>query len=1017
MLTVVFCDLVDSTGLGERMDPETVGEVLDLYFSSMTRVLGRHGGAIQKFIGDAIVAAFGIPELHEDDGLRAVRAAIEMGTALARLNVQLAAGYGVELRTRTGVHTGEVVIRQAVNDQQVLTGDTLNTAARLEQAAGPNEILIGQPTYRLVRGAVEVEAVPPLELKGKSEPVRAYRLKRAFGDEQSARRHLAPFVGRERELATLIGRFERARTERRCQLVTVIGEAGVGKSRLVRALIDAVRDDATILRGRCLSYGESITFWPLLTMVRDAAGITEGEAAEEKLGRLAGDPQVARRVASALGWSDEDLPVAELFWGVRSLFEHLARDRPLVVVFDDLHWASPTLLELIEHIVERSSDAPILVVGTARGQLVDARPTWSDGPAAERFVLDRLGDAASAQLISNMVGGLDMPDRTRSMIVEAAEGNPLFVEQLVSMLIDGGTLVQAGSAWKATRDLVRLEIPPSIHALLAARLDLLDADERHVIEPASVIGLEFASAAVREVSQPDARAAVDARLGSLAHRHLVREQQAAESDDDYRFDHLLIRDAAYAGILKRSRADLHERVADWLEGQPGRRERDEVVGYHLEQAADYRAQLGPLDPHARSLAARAADRLATAGRHAFVRGDLPAAIDLLQRARQLLSADDPARANLAPELAEALIEHGMFAEARTILDDAPAVVEGPVVRCAVARGRLVRLLADLYAGDAENWAERAEHEVAGAIATFEANDDAAGLATAWRIRFGAQQSALRYAAAARSAEAAMRNAEAAGDVRQRRRGASGYALAALLGPTPVAEALHRAEELYDLVEGDRATQAAISLSIAQLAAMDGQLERARLAYGAARTMLVELGSLVLAASTSIDAAPAEMLGGSLESAEAMLRRDDAELAGLGAGYLRSSVLGLLSRVLVRRGDLTAAEAVAVEVREMADPDDADAQVLWRSAMARCLAGRGLTDEAVALAAEAVSLTDGAEAPILRAEALADLGQVLVAVDPARARRCLSDALELHERKGNRVAAAELRALLGSTVLG
>ncbi|MDQ2689386.1 MAG: AAA family ATPase, partial [Chloroflexota bacterium] len=541
VLTVVFCDLKDSTGLGERVDPEALGEVLDLYFTAMTRVLQRHGGSIQKFIGDAIVAAFGIPTLHEDDALRAVRAATEMRAALVRLNRQLQAGYGVTLTTRTGVHTGEVVVRTAVNDQQVLTGDTLNTAARLEQAAGDDEILIGRPTYRLVREAIEAEAVTPLELKGKSAPVAAYRLLRVFGDEQAARRHDAPMVGREDELRLLLSLFDRAVTEGRCVLGTVLGDAGVGKSRLVRALLEGVHTDASVLRGRCLPYGEGITFWPLLTMVRDAAQIDADDSTEtalERLEALSGDREVARRVASALGWSDEELPVAELFWGVRELFEHLARLQPLVVVIDDVHWAAPTLLELVEYLVENVSGARVLLLCTARPDMLESHPEWSAGPNAARLLLERLPEAASAQVLENMIGGVELPERARETVLRAADGNPLFVEQLVSMLVDTGTLVEVDGRWEATHELSRLEVPPSIQALLSARLDLLDGVERGVVEPASVIGLEFSSVAVAGIAGADVREEVPRRLETMVRKRLVRPAPMPPADEgEYRFDH------------------------------------------------------------------------------------------------------------------------------------------------------------------------------------------------------------------------------------------------------------------------------------------------------------------------------------------------------------------------------------------------------------------------------------------------------------------------------------------------
>jgi class 3 adenylate cyclase/tetratricopeptide (TPR) repeat protein len=1010
-LSVVFCDLKDSTGLGERLDPEALGEVLDLYFTAMTRVLTRHGGTIQKFIGDAIVAAFGIPVLHEDDALRAVRAAVEMRLALQRLNRQLDAGYGVMLATRTGVHSGEVVVRMAVNDQQVLTGDTLNTAARLEQAAGENEILIGEPTYRLVRGAVRVDAVAPLELKGKGAPVAAYRLHEVTGDEQAARRHLAPLVGRVADLATLTSSYERATADRRCRLATVIGEAGVGKSRLVRALIDANRDEALVLRGRCLPYGESITFWPMLAIVREATGVDQDAPADDALARLeamSGDPEVARRVASALDWSQEELPLPELFWGLRELLERLALDRPLIVVIDDVHWAAPTLLDFIEHLVERVTEAPMLIVCTARSTIVESRPGWSEGDASTRLALERLDDADAGALIANMTGGLDLPAPVRDTIVRAAEGNPLFVEQLVSMLIERGMLVQDGNRWQAAGDLRRLEVPPSIHALLAARLDLLEATERSVVDPASVIGLEFPSRAVKELAPTGGGDRTDEQIASLVRKRLVRPEASIDVENDYRFDHLLIRDAAYAGVLKRSRADLHERYAAWLEASAGVQERDDVIGYHLEQAAGYRAELGGSDPRAGVLAGRASAKLSAAGLRAFARGDLPAAVDLLRRAHDVLPPADDARLVVVPDLAEALLEAGAFDEARAVLGAAPAVAADPAGRCARARCELVGLLVDLYAGNEEGWLERAHAAVDRLMPIFEAAGNEAGLTAAWRMRNLAYVTGLRYDASYGAAEQIIHHAQAADDVRQQRRGAIAYAIAALHGPTPVGEAVPRLEALIRDVEGDRRTESVIGLCLAQLLAMDGQVERARELYRGAATVFDELGQAVLAASVSTDSAPVEILAGEPGIAADQLRRDDATLEALGETYLRATVAGLLASVLVSLGELDEAERACERARSLAGPDDVDAQVLWRSSLARCRAATGGHAAAATLADEAVALTLEVSAPMLRAQAVADRAVVHAAA--GRSDEAAADfevSIQLRHAKGDRLGEAAL----------
>jgi class 3 adenylate cyclase/tetratricopeptide (TPR) repeat protein len=1007
VLTVLFCDLKDSTVLGERLDPEPLGEVLDLYFTAMTRVLKRHGGSIEKFIGDAIVAAFGLPTVHEDDALRAVRSAVEMRDALTRLNRHLEPAYGVTLVTRTGVHTGEVVVRQAAGSHQVLTGDTMNTTARLEQSAGANEIYLGESTYRLVRGAVQVDTVEPLTLKGKEGTFAAYRLRAVVGDEQAARHHLAPLVGRERELESLTGMFERVVDERRCHLATVLGEAGVGKSRLVRALIDAVGHDATVLRGRCLPYGESITFWPFLAIVREACGIDELDSeAPARVEAITGDPEVARRVASALGWSDEDLPLAELFWGIRELLDAISTSGPVIVVIDDVHWAAPTLLELLEHLVERVTDRPILLLCTARPIMLSEHPGWGEGPDALRLVLGRLPDEVSQRLIANMTGGLEMPAAVTAKVVEAAEGNPLFVEQLVSMLIDRRLLVPAGGRWRVTQDLARLEVPPTIHALLAARLDVLEKGERQVVHPASVIGLEFSSEAVRSVVAEPAREAMPERLGSLAAKHLIREEHTPDEESDYRFDHLLIRDAAYAGILKRARADLHERVADWMAASVGRSEREEVIGYHLEQACGYRREIGIVDDETLALVSRASTLLASAGQRAFTRGDLPAAIDLLRRAHDVLPADDPARLFLIPDLVEALLESGALDEARTVLGAAPAATGDSASHCDHARCELVGLLVDLYAGDDEGWVTRAHAAVNRVMPVFEAAGNEAGLTAAWRVRNLAHVTALRYDQGYEAAEEIIRHAQAAGDVRQQRRGSIAYAVSALHGPTPVDEGIPRLEGLIRDVEGDRRTESVIGLCLAQLVAMDGRLDRARELVTEAAAVFNDLGQGVLAASVSTDSAPIEILAGEPATAADQLRRDEADLEKLGETYLRATVAGLLAGVLVELGDVAGAEAACDRARGLAGLDDVDAQVLWRSALARCHAARGSLEPATLLADEAVALTADASAPMLRAEALVNRAVVHAAAGrAAEAAAAFDEAVELHRAKGNRLGAA------------
>ncbi|MGI8845752.1 MAG: AAA family ATPase [Thermoleophilaceae bacterium] len=493
-VTVLFSDVTGSTALGEQLDPESLRTVMGRYFGAMKAVIERHGGTVEKFIGDAVMAVFGIPVLHEDDALRAVRAAAEMRDALEALNRELEAERGIRIAVRTGVNTGEVVAGDPSAGQTLVTGDTVNTAARLEQAATPGEILLGASTHRLVRDAVLVEPVPAVDAKGKALPVPAVRLVSVTaGAEALTRRLDAPLVGRERELAALRNAFERATSERACQLFTLLGTAGVGKSRLVAEFTASVSSEATVLRGRCLPYGEGITYWPLGEVVRGAAGITDtGDTVDEaraKLGALLeGEREgeiIAARVASAIGLSSESTPQEELFWAVRRLLEALARQHPLVVVWDDIHWAESTFLELIEHIADWSRNAPLLLLCPARPELLDIRPAWGGGKLnATTILLEPLPPEAASRLMDHLPGGSVLDAVTRARITEAAEGNPLFVEEMLAMLIDDGYLRHGGTGWVAARDLATIRVPPSISALLAARLDRLAPEERAVAERA-----------------------------------------------------------------------------------------------------------------------------------------------------------------------------------------------------------------------------------------------------------------------------------------------------------------------------------------------------------------------------------------------------------------------------------------------------------------------------------------------------------------------------------------------------
>ena len=596
-VTVLFCDVAGSTALGERLDPEALRLILARYFERMKAIVEYHGGTVEKFIGDAVMAVFGVPVLHEDDALRALRAAVEMRDAFPELGIQ----------GRIGVMTGEVVTG---TEERLATGDAVNVAARLEQAAEPGEILIGDETYRLTRDAAVVDVLEPRTLKGKAGPVAAHRLISVDGAEGFLRNTSGTMVGRSRERRQLASVWERATSERTCQLFTVLGAAGVGKSRLAAEFLASL-EDTLVVRGRCLPYGEGITYWPVVEILKQLPEVDLDPVAAETIGALLGNQKLVT--------SSE-----EIAWAFRKQLEAVARAQPLVCVFDDLHWGEPTFLDLVEHVADLSRDAPILLLCMARPDLLDRRTGWGGGKVnATTVLLEPLAPAETALLIESLA---QLDGRLQARIQEAAEGNPLFVEEMVALLQESGD--------------GEVAVPPTIQALLAARLDQLDPRERSVLQCGAVEGRTFHQGAVQALNPEETE--LTARLTGLVRKELIRPDAALfPGEDAFRFRHLLSRDAAYDALPKATRAELHERFADWLgEHGAGLVELDEMLGYHLEQAARFNEELGRPGG---ALAERAAARLGAAGIRALDRGDMVGAINLLGRATALLPPDDDAR--------------------------------------------------------------------------------------------------------------------------------------------------------------------------------------------------------------------------------------------------------------------------------------------------------------------------------------------------------------------------------------
>ena len=947
-MTVLFCDLTGSTALGETLDPERLRGLLARYFERMKAIVERHGGSVEKFIGDAVMAVFGVPVVHEDDALRALRAAFEMRDAIPDLGLQ----------GRIGVMTGEVVTGTA---ERLATGDAVNVAARLEAAADPGEVLIGQPTLALVREAVDVGPVQMLELKGKTEPVRAYRLVSVRDAPQ--RPHAARFVGRDRELAAIQAAWQRVQAGRRCELVTIIGDAGVGKSRLAAEVLGSV-EEATVVRGRCLPYGEGITYWPVVEVLKQLDVRPTDEAA-------------ALAIRSLLGESNSPTSAEEIAWAFRKTLEQAAAGRSLVVVFDDIQWGEETFRDLIEHVALLSSGASILLLCLARPELSEQHPAW---PVTLR--LEPLGDDDVEELMAERI-----PPKLRERVARAAGGNPLFIEEMLAM------------ASEADGEVV---VPPTLHALLAARLDQLDPAERGVLERGAVEGEIFHRGAVQALSSEDMQ--VTPRLASLVRKELVRPDSGQlVGEDGFRFRHLLIRDAAYEALPKAVRADLHQRFAAWLEergSQVG--ELDEILGYHLEQAYRYRAELGMADDP--MLAGAARRRLTAGGHRAQLRADYGAAASLYERAAALVPLPDIDLA-LEAELSEALYWAGKGADA---LQRAESLTE----RAAAAGDRVRELSGRVRAAalrtflEPEGATEKLALLIEQALPVFHAaGDDTAlyiGYSALGQVRNMRGQMDAGLEAYERAAGHAQQAGLAFGDLGWR-------GTLRFEGATSVADLL----AWLDANEPREGRNYWLRANRAKALAMLGNFDQARAILAESRTVLAERGSgIPLGTTFGMDSVAVELLAGDAAAAAEFGEEGCRLLDGLGEHSVLSTAAGMLAQALYVLDRLEEADGWASRAAELGASDDAITQMLWRQVRAKVLARRGEVDEAVRLAREAVAVSEKTDFLNAQGDVYADLAEVLLLGGSAKeAGVALRQALERYERKGNVVSTRHIQARL------
>ena len=992
-ITVLFADVTGSTAIGERLDPEPLRRLMLTYYEAMKEVCERHGGRVRELIGDAVMAAFGIPTVREDDALRAVRAAAEMRERLEAMGDELERDFGVRLQARTGVNTGEVVVREPDPEGTLALGDPINVAARLQGAAAPGEILLGEGTLRLVRAAVRVEAVEPLSLKGKSEPVPCYRLLAVLPHTEGMARHLeTPLVGRELELAQVRAACERAIRERTGVLVTILGPAGIGKTRLALEIAGSVADDVTVLTGRCLSYGEGITYWPVAEMV---AELTRTTPLAEVLAGEHRSQLIAERIEAAVGLSEGTGLAEETFWAIRQLFEALARTRPLLLVFEDVHWAGPTLLDLVEQLAELIRDAPVVLLCLARPELLEQRPGWGGGKVnASSFLLGPLSAAERDVLLASLLGGDEVGREARARIAAASDGNPLFLEQMVALLADAQASAEGAV------------IPPAIHALLAARLDRLEPPERSVLECAAIAGDTFQVAGLTGLTLPEERDAVGALLVTLARKELIRpERGTVPGEAAFRFRHALIREAAYAALPKERRSELHERFAAWLI-ETG--ELDEIVGHHFEQAYRNRSDLGPADARTLRLAEQACAHLSAAGRLALRRGDARAAVNLLERARALPFSAEPAWLATAPDLGFALLQAGELARAEPVLGQAIERAAALGERETELHASLVRDHVLLFAQPERLDLARSLRQAEGSLALFEAAGDDLALARAWNVIWRLHQCRSDPILVREAAERALEHARLAGSRVDEASGLTALGWSLLDGPAPAAECIGICERLLAEQASDPLGEGTVRAFLACFLAMQGRFEEAREQIALSRAALGELGR----PPHDLLNGRAENMAGDFEAAERSAR-SALERADEGADnwlYVIASIDLALTLVNQDRPE----ECLRVLDAGVRREAPSDWEIVSRIPAVRALAlGRlGRLDEAEALARQALDSADAGHYVCFHADTLVVLAEVLRhGGRTAEAVGALEESIRVFGQKGDLVSAAKAEVVL------
>lgn len=1008
-LVILFADLVGSTGLAERLDPELLRHVLDRYHRACASAIAEHGGVVEKYIGDAVMAVFGFPLSSEEDALRAARAAHAIVARVGELGAALGPALGVDLRVHCGIAAGEAIVVDVPGSDLRVVGDTVVTASRLQSAAGDGEILIGHDAARMIRPWARVAAVPPLSLKGKSAPVRAWRLLSLEPEPRHPEDDQIPLVGRADELGQLRQAYRRVTQGHRCCLVTVLGTPGIGKSRLVREFLRGLPEDVLVLAGRCHSYGAGITYRPIAEMLESLNGHLPAALPALEPSSL----HVLRGLGAAPAGAEaggHEAGVEEISRAVRGLFEALAQRRPLAVVWEDLHWAEPTLLDLIEDLARWLMDVPVLLVCTARPELLDMRRSWGGGiSCASALELGPLPRSTMEHLVAELSARMTSPaevvghavDRLSARAVEASDGNPLFAELLLEALAEEGEDASP---------------PPTIQALLGARLDRLDDAERGLLERAATIGQVFTADQLRVLlrDDPDDRPPLDECIRRLVRHRMIRRGATPGS---FQFAQTLTRDTVYATARKESRAAWHLALAGHLgernAGAPGDASFEEPARAdlvrHLEAACHLKREVRPDDPLLPALTERAAHALIAQGTQALRRKDLPAAVDLLERGQALLPAGHDAHRPLALRICDAGVARGERDRALAALDaaerglpDVPrnrltwAIQRETLALRFGARAPALGRLRELLAADPDDGLNRCRlHHLEALVHVDEG-------------RFGAAEAALREG---------LRHARSLGDRYEENRMLSGLCELAQWSPAPIEDGLALCAELAARFSGDRALLVPVLITRARLLALAGDVPAARDSLATAGRhaddLHLRLAGVAIAQVTGV----VESLAGRHAEAEAAFRRGAAALHASGQTGPAKTLAAYAAREALWQGQAGEAGREADRLGGpggAADATQLRAELILLALRARVRSAHGDAAGAVALAAEAEERLARTDDPCLRGDVLFEIAVVRHAAGRvAESRDAAERALRHYAVRGANLPAERVRGWLAA----